>query len=127
MPPALAAWRAAHQPTKKAAPVSGGKGGGAIKPGSAADKAMERRRGIKPGSAADKRAEAGKGGKGGGGAGGGLNFSSKAGYQKWLAYGHMHGDFERTPGNTPVAIQGEAHAVSHGAQHGARSRTSRPK
>lgn len=41
------------------------------------------------------------------------NFSSKAGYKKWLAYGHMHGDFAKSPGNTPVKIKGKAHKVAH--------------
>ncbi|MDQ1307661.1 MAG: hypothetical protein QG671_3494 [Actinomycetota bacterium] len=41
------------------------------------------------------------------------NFSTKAGYQKWLAFGHMHGDFAASPGNTPVKIDGKAHKVAH--------------
>ncbi len=42
-----------------------------------------------------------------------MNFKSKAAYQKWLAYGHMHGDFERTPGDQPVSIRGKKHKVKH--------------
>lgn len=41
------------------------------------------------------------------------NFKSPAAYKKWLAYGHMHGQFEKTPGNQPVKIQGEPHKVNH--------------
>ena len=26
-----------------------------------------------------------------------MNFKSKGAYKKWLAYGHMSGEFERTP------------------------------
>jgi hypothetical protein len=36
-----------------------------------------------------------------------MNFSSNANYKKWLAYGHATGVFERTPGNTPVSINGK--------------------
>ena len=42
-----------------------------------------------------------------------LNFKSKKKYQKWLAYGHMHGDFERVPGNVAVKIRGKPHKVKH--------------
>lgn len=41
------------------------------------------------------------------------NFKSAAGYKKWLAYGHIHGDFAKSPGNTPVKIRGKAKKVSH--------------
>ena len=42
------------------------------------------------------------------------NFGSKAAYGRWLAYGHIHGDFARSPGNTPVKIKGKAKKVKHG-------------
>lgn len=41
------------------------------------------------------------------------NFKSRAAYGKWLAYGHMHGDFEKTPGNQKVKIQGQPVKVTH--------------
>ncbi len=41
------------------------------------------------------------------------NFSSAAGYKKWLAFGHMHGAFAKSPGNTPVKIRGKSHKVMH--------------
>ncbi len=43
------------------------------------------------------------------------NFKSADAYKKWLAYGHMHGEFERTPGNTPVKIKGKPKKVNHTA------------
>lgn len=42
-----------------------------------------------------------------------VNFSSKAKYKKWLAYGHIHHQFENTPGNQPVTIKGKKHKVKH--------------
>lgn len=42
------------------------------------------------------------------------NFKSKAAYKKWLAYGHISGVFENTPGNQPVKIKGKAKKVNHG-------------
>lgn len=42
-----------------------------------------------------------------------MNFSSNANYKKWLAYGHATGVFERTPGNTPVSINGKHKKVQH--------------
>ena len=41
------------------------------------------------------------------------NFKSPAAYKKWLAYGHMHGDFAASPGNTPVKIKGKPKKVKH--------------
>lgn len=41
------------------------------------------------------------------------NFKSASAYKKWLAYGHMHGDFARSKGNTPVKIKGRSHRVKH--------------
>jgi hypothetical protein len=41
------------------------------------------------------------------------HFKSKAGYHKWLAYGHMHGDF-KVPGVQKVYIRGRLHKVLHG-------------
>ena len=40
------------------------------------------------------------------------HFKSKASYQKWLAYGHMHGDF-KVPGVQKVYIKGKLHKVKH--------------
>lgn len=42
-----------------------------------------------------------------------MNFKDKGHYQKWLAYGHMHGDFARSPGNIPVKIKGKPKKVKH--------------
>jgi len=42
-----------------------------------------------------------------------MNFSSEKAYKKWLAYGHMHGIFERTPGHVKVYIRGKPHKVKH--------------
>jgi hypothetical protein len=42
-----------------------------------------------------------------------MNFKNKVGYKKWLAYGHMHGDFAKTPGHQPVSIKGKSHKVEH--------------
>jgi len=42
-----------------------------------------------------------------------MNFKSKADYQKWLAFGHMHGAFKKTSGNTPVKIKGKTKKVKH--------------
>jgi len=42
------------------------------------------------------------------------HFKSKSAYQKWLAYGHIHGDFKRTPGyQEPISIAGKLHKVIH--------------
>jgi len=41
------------------------------------------------------------------------NFGSKTGYKKWLAFGHIHKVFEKSPGNTPVKIKGKAKKVMH--------------
>jgi hypothetical protein len=41
------------------------------------------------------------------------NFKNEAHYKRWLAYGHMHGDFKKSPGNTPVKIAGKAKKVNH--------------
>lgn len=41
------------------------------------------------------------------------NFSSKKKYGKYFAYGHMHGVFASSPGNTPVKIRGKSHKVNH--------------
>lgn len=42
-----------------------------------------------------------------------MNFYSRKKYKKWLAYGHMHGEFEKTPGHQPVSIKGKPHKVEH--------------
>lgn len=41
------------------------------------------------------------------------NFKSKAGYKRWLAYGHIHKVFARTPGNQMIKIKGKKHKVRH--------------
>jgi hypothetical protein len=41
------------------------------------------------------------------------NFKSNAAYDRWLAAGHMHGFFKRSPGNTPVKIKGKPRKVKH--------------
>ena len=48
----------------------------------------------------------------------GMNFKSAADYKKWLAYGHMHGTFAKSPGNTPVSIGGKSHVVHHAIRKG---------
>lgn len=40
-------------------------------------------------------------------------FKTKEAYRKWLAYGHIHGDFARVPGNQSVMIRGKIHKVVH--------------
>jgi hypothetical protein len=41
-----------------------------------------------------------------------LNFKSKGGYKKWLAYGHMHvPDFGK--GKQRIKIAGKTHKVKH--------------
>ena len=39
-----------------------------------------------------------------------VDFKNKAGYEKWLAYGHMHGVFH---GKQQVKIGGKKHKVDH--------------
>ena len=41
------------------------------------------------------------------------NFKSKDAYDRYVAYGNMHGDFKKSPGNTPVKIRGKTHKVKH--------------
>jgi len=41
------------------------------------------------------------------------DFKSETDYKKWLAYGHIHGEFEKSPGNTPVKIAGKTKKVEH--------------
>ena len=41
------------------------------------------------------------------------NFKSEKAYKKWAAYGNIHGDFAKTPGNTRVTIRGKKHKVNH--------------
>lgn len=50
--------------------------------------------------------------------GGSMNFKSGEAYKKWLAYGHIHGDFANTPGNQKVAIKGKSHKVKHNMKYG---------
>ena len=42
-----------------------------------------------------------------------MNFRSEEAYRKWLAYGHIHGVFERTPGHVDVYIRGKRKKVKH--------------
>ncbi len=49
------------------------------------------------------------------------NFNSEEDYVKWLKYGHMHGEFEKSPGNTPVKIKGKTKKVNHSKGNGAKS------
>jgi len=42
-----------------------------------------------------------------------MNFKDKGAYQRWLAYGHMHGAFEAKKGNQQVTIGGRQHKVCH--------------
>ena len=42
-----------------------------------------------------------------------MNFKSASAMKKWMAYGHMHGVFAKSPGNTPVKIKGKSHKVKH--------------
>ncbi len=50
--------------------------------------------------------------------GGPVNFKNKEDYAKWLAYGHIHGAFDKTPGNQKVSIAGKSHKVEHKANGG---------
>jgi len=43
-----------------------------------------------------------------------LNFKTKAGYRKWLAFGHIHKVFKKTPGHQKITIRGKPHKVFHG-------------
>ncbi|RLG92382.1 hypothetical protein DRO37_09325 [Candidatus Bathyarchaeota archaeon] len=52
-----------------------------------------------------------------------MNFRSKEAYRKWLAYGHIHGIFAKTPGHVKVFIRGRPHKVKHSISR--RSRRSR--
>lgn len=42
-----------------------------------------------------------------------MNFSSKEAYRKWEACGHIHGIFEKAPGNQRVSIHNRMHRVKH--------------
>jgi len=42
-----------------------------------------------------------------------IDFKSKEDYNKWLAYGHIHGQFKKTPGNQKIRIGGKVHKVKH--------------
>lgn len=42
-----------------------------------------------------------------------LNFKSKEGYHKYLAFGHIHKVFENTPGVQKIKIQGKPIRVKH--------------
>lgn len=41
-----------------------------------------------------------------------LHFKNKKSYRKWLAYGHMHHEFD-VPGNKRIYIHGKLHKVKH--------------
>jgi hypothetical protein len=42
-----------------------------------------------------------------------MHFKNKEAYQKWLAHGHIHGEFNATPGNQEIFIGGKHHKVKH--------------
>ena len=42
-----------------------------------------------------------------------MHFKSKAAYKRWLAYGHIHGVFEKAKGSQKVIIKGKTHKVKH--------------
>jgi hypothetical protein len=50
---------------------------------------------------------------------GSRNFKSKEAYRKWLAYGHIHGDFKKKKGFQSVTIRGKPHKVEHGIERNA--------
>jgi len=56
-----------------------------------------------------------------------MKFKNKANYKKWLAYGHMHGQFEKTPGHQPVSIGGKKHHVEHSTMNHAPKKIKRNK
>jgi len=41
------------------------------------------------------------------------NFSSKAVYKKWLAFGHIHGQFKKKRGHQRIKIRRKLHRVKH--------------
>jgi len=41
------------------------------------------------------------------------HFKTRKDYQKWLAFGHIKGVFEATPGTQKVYIGGKLHKVKH--------------
>ena len=41
------------------------------------------------------------------------HFKNKEAYNKWVAYGNIHGEFKETPGNQKVYIAGKKHGVKH--------------
>ena len=51
-----------------------------------------------------------------------MNFKSKESYRRWLAYGHIHGVFKKTPGNVNVYIRGKPHKVKHTRKRRSRRR-----
>jgi len=51
-----------------------------------------------------------------------MHFRSKEAYRKWLAYGHIHGEFKKAPGHVKVYIRGKPHAVKHERQKGGRKK-----
>ena len=51
-----------------------------------------------------------------------MNFRSKEAYRKWLAYGHIHGVFRKTPGHVNVFIRGKPHKVRHSRARSKRRR-----
>jgi hypothetical protein len=42
-----------------------------------------------------------------------MNFKTKKDYDKWLSHGHIHKEFERTPGYQRITIGGKPHRVCH--------------
>ena len=42
-----------------------------------------------------------------------MDFKDKKSYNKWNAYGHIHGLSAKTPGNQKIRIGGKVHKVKH--------------
>lgn len=42
-----------------------------------------------------------------------LHFKNQEAYNKWLAFGHIHGQFKQTPGHQNIVISGKPHKVKH--------------
>jgi len=41
------------------------------------------------------------------------HFKSKEAYRRWLAYGHMHGQFKKAPSHQKIKIHNKPHKVEH--------------
>jgi hypothetical protein len=42
-----------------------------------------------------------------------MRFKDWESYRKWLAYGHIHGVFEKAPGHVEVFVGGKKHSPKH--------------